>query len=197
MENFLTVSTIFLWIAVLFNLILILSLAKKINSTQLSNLLTVSHKLKRGDKAPTFQAQTVTDKKMIDEDSFRHNQTILLFVSPYCQPCRDKMPYFQSLLPKANRQGWRVLFVSDGTYEDTYRFTQEFGLGTHCVMPSFPHTILWENYGVEGMPFYCLIDSQGVIQSIGQPDPHQNEWKTIVNSWETASPKLDFVATTS
>lgn len=195
METFLITSIVVLWIAVFFNLVLTVNLAKKLNTTLLSNTLSVRHKLQKGDRAPAFHVQTIASKKTITEESFRENKTILLFVSPYCQPCRAKMLFLQSHLTKAVQHGWQVLFISDGAYEDTKHFAQEFGLVWHFAVPLSSKKALWETYGVEGLPFYCHIDEQGTIQSVGQPDQYYEGWKTIVNSWETASPKSLLVPT--
>lgn len=196
MENILVISLVVLWFISFFNIALTLSLSNKLNNKLISNRLTIRHKLQRGDKAPPFHAHTLIDKKNVTETFFSKSHTLLLFVSPYCQPCRDQMAYFKSILPKAKQQSQQVLFVSDGTYEDTQAFAQELGLERHFVVAPRINNPLLENYGIEGMPFYCFIDNHSIIQSVGHPNLNQDEWKAIVDSWETTSPKLDFVPAT-
>jgi peroxiredoxin len=196
MGTFLTVSIAVLWIAVFFNLFLTVRLAQRINTTLVSNSLSLRYKLQKGERAPAFRVQTIAGQKTVTEGNFRRQQTLLIFISPYCQPCRDKMLYFQSQLTNAVQHGWQVLFISDGTSEVTQHFAQEFGLVRHFAVPLSSKKALWEAYGVEGLPFYCHIDKQGIIQSVGQPDHHCDGWKIIVNSWETASPQPLLVPTT-
>lgn len=196
MGTFLTLSIAVLWIAVFFNLFLTVRLAQRINSTLLSSALSLRYKLQKGEKAPAFQVQKIVGQKTVTEINFRRHQTLLIFISPYCQPCRDKMLYFQSQLTKAVQHGWQILFISDGSSKDTQQFAQEFGLSQYFAVPLTSKKALWETYGVEGLPFYCHIDEQGIIQSVGQPDHHYEGWKLIINSWETASPQPLLVPTT-
>lgn len=126
METFLVISSILLWVLLLFNILLTLGLSRRI-----SRQFPKMESLKPGQPAPDFTAWTL-DGEPVTRASYNAQSTALIFVSPHCGPCRDEMPKLETLRPQADSQGISLVLVSDSG-EGIYRRARRCPARTDCA----------------------------------------------------------------
>ncbi|MGB7337412.1 MAG: redoxin domain-containing protein [Phototrophicaceae bacterium] len=108
MQTFLITSAILSWFVILFNLILGLVLVRRFRQ------LDVDHKpevLQSGEKAPNFSLESL-DGGITSLEDYKNQESLMVFVSPSCEPCRAQMPQIEA-------SGTQLLMVSLGDKEQT------------------------------------------------------------------------------
>jgi peroxiredoxin len=179
MARGLVVSSLLLWIVVLFNLLMTLALIRHRNAAPPTPGREV---LKVGQSAPGFTAETLNGEE-VTLSTYAGRAVAFLFIGTHCSPCRTAIPTYEALRPKAMRAGVELILVS---IDDVAR-TQAFAEELHVTLPVLvaPHTSnpFMDDYKGTGTPFYCLVDAQSKVQSTGYPSPDWGEWKTLSESW--------------
>jgi peroxiredoxin len=178
MQQLLLLSTVFLWIVLLFNLVLTLGLVRRSNAAGQS--------LRKGPPAPRFKAQTLQGDD-VTLDSYRGQQVAFLFVGPGCAPCREAVPTYQALAPKARRAGVELVLVSIADEAETRLFVEELNVRMPILMAPRPQNSFMEDYRLAGTPSYCLVDARGKVLSSGFPSAEHGAWKALADSWEAPS----------
>jgi len=134
-----------------------------------------------GETAPDFTAHR-TDGGTVTLSQLRGKVVLLEFWGVWCPPCRASMPHLQELAREFAAKGLIVAAVSTDTAEQTvvdfldangYRdFVSIWEPGGKAGSP------LTQLYGVAsravGIPRTFLLDRQGVIRYVGQPNDLQS-----------------------
>jgi peroxiredoxin len=175
MLDLLLVSSVLLWLVVGLNLLLTLALVRKINSG-------TPRPLKKGQRAPDFTAQTLTGEQ-VTLASYAGRSVALIAVSPSCGPCREALPRYEALAPKARRAGVELLLVSTAPMAESQAFVEELAIHAPLIVAPEPDNSFMRDYKLAGTPSYCLIDAQGKVQSSGFPS--SGEWQALTETWES------------
>lgn len=182
MELVLVVSSILLWILVLLNLLLTLALARRLNAkaSQFGAPADNIPKLELGQPAPDFVAETLNGSQ-VSLASYTGQAAAFIFISPTCSPCREKMPVFNALQPKAKRAGIEIVLVSDSDRAETKKFSDDFTTSLPILIAPRAANPFMVDYKANGTPFYCLLAANGSVQATGFLD---DEWERLTKTWE-------------
>jgi len=184
MELVWVISSILLWILVLLNLLLTLALARRLNArlkvAQSDDPFANIPKLEIGQPAPDFSVETL-DGTQASLASYVRQAVAFIFISPTCGPCREKMPTFNALQPKARRAGVEIVLVSDSDRTETKKFSDDFASSLPFLIAPRENNPFLSDYKAKGTPFYCLVTAQGDVQATGFLD---DEWEALTKTWE-------------
>lgn len=113
-----------------------------------------------GLKAPNFTT-TLFDGSSVDLRSFEGKFVILNFWASYCAPCRDEMPFFQTLSEKY--ADLTVLAVN--TIEVSPEAARQFAadLGLDFPLGTDARNQISRQYDVKGLPVTYVLGRDGVI----------------------------------
>ena len=179
METILLISSVLLWIILIFNLLTTFALVKKINQlfSYPSKQLDL---LENGQIAPDFTVETLDGNKVRLND---YNEEIaLVFVSPDCSPCKDEMPRLDILYPKARRAGVELSIVSLADADSTRSYVEELEFKAPVLVAPRRQNSLSDHYKIPDTPSYYVIDKNRKIKSGGFLD---DNWQMLTNSWES------------
>ncbi|MFQ3537185.1 MAG: cytochrome c biogenesis protein CcdA [Aggregatilineales bacterium] len=113
-----------------------------------------------GLKAPNFTV-TLFDGTTVDLRSFEGKVLILNFWASYCAPCRDEMPFFQTLSEKYPDLALLAVNTIEVNPQAARQFAAEldlrFPLGTDA------DNRIGRQFGVQGLPTTYIIGRNGVI----------------------------------
>ncbi len=114
-----------------------------------------------GQTAPAFQAQLVIGQQ-ISLESLRGKVVILNFWATWCGPCREEMPYFQTLEQKYGKKDLQVLAIDFQEKSETItKFTDKLGLKLDIGLD--PKGEINRLYGVNQYPVSYVIGRDGAI----------------------------------
>lgn len=181
METTLIVSSILLWLTVLFNLFLTFALIRRSNA-QAKPLPPGG--LDAGTQAPNFTAQTL-DGKTITLADYQGRKLALIFFSVACQACRDLLSQFKRMEAEAQQIGVNLLLVSRDEREATEALMAEIDMHLPVLIAPRPGHPFFDEYKVVHTPFYCFINPQGQVQASGLPVVQAGEWKALTTAWDT------------
>lgn len=188
MDTLLLVSSVFLWIVVLLNLVLTLALVRRVNATS-NRAPDLQAGPPSGAKAPDFNANTVNGEAVM-LPAYAGHPTTFVFISPNCEPCRELLPALNVLAPQAREAGTALVLVSDGTREETIALVQEMELHLPVLIAPRTENTFFADYQITMTPSYCSLDKQGVVLSAGYPGPPSKPWQTLTASWSQRSAVL-------
>lgn len=180
MEVALIVSSVLLWIVLLFNLLLTLALVRRTNANTKQNISTSG--LKTGQQAPGFTAQTL-EGETVALATYAGRKVAFLFVSTHCKPCRDLLPTIENLRPGATNAGVELVLVMSDEMEQTRSFVAEQHIQTPVLVAPRDSNTFHTDYQVKGTPSFCLVDEQGKVQAAGYPSMEWGSWKDLAASW--------------
>lgn len=176
MQTFLITSAILSWFVILFNLILGLVLVRRFRQ------LDVDHKpevLQSGEKAPNFSLESL-DGGITSLEDYKNQESLMVFVSPSCEPCRAQMPQIKALASQIEASGTQLLMVSLGDKEQTREFIDEFEMGCPVLISEYGGSFA-TNYKVPGTPAYYYINKKGIINGGGFFD---KDWLSLTKKWD-------------
>jgi methylamine dehydrogenase accessory protein MauD len=169
MNAFLLVSTITLWLAVLFFAFLLLGTLRALGllSWRLEQLQATTPSrlgrdgLKIGKKAPDFTLPSVTNGELSLHD-FAGRRVVLVFTQSACAPCHAISPELNCLHDKGEH---KVIVVNNGGPEELRKWAAETG-ARYPVLAQEKFS-LSKRYQVFATPFAFFINEQGIITSKG------------------------------
>ena len=166
-----------LWAVSLFSLILSLALARKLSPGSSRG------GLKKGSKAPAFSAVTVDgeERSLVD---YEGKKALFIFISPHCGSCRQQMPQYEYLFPKARRLGVELVLVSIAGLDETRSYIEETNTHIPVLVAPFESNNFVRDYNAMGTPFFLLVDENGKVGPSGFPIKEQDEWKALVETWD-------------
>ena len=175
MQEFFITNTVVSWIVIIFNLLVSLALVRRLREVNKGNELDI---LKVGTQAPDFSLPTLDGKTATLAD-YANQESLMVFVSPTCNPCRAHMSSLKELFPRIEADGIRPLIISLGAKDETLAFMEEYQMQTPVFVAEYGSTFA-SDYKVAGTPSYYHIDKKGQISAGGFFD---NSWTTLIQKW--------------
>lgn len=163
-QELLVASQVALWVVVLLQLILLLGLAREMGVIRVrlgpQGALMSDVGLEIGDPAPDFETLEIPSNRTVPFRAEGVRQTLLVFVSPDCTPCKHLLKSMDPVW-----EGWqrttRVTVVCEG---NDAQVRGVFGkLGLRMSMFTDPLSKIRELYGQPPTPFAYLIGSDGTV----------------------------------
>jgi len=121
-----------------------------------------------GDEAPNFELVQVNDNHestKVNLSELKGQGVMLNFWGTWCAPCREEMPYMESLYPEYKEKGVQIVAVNlDQSELKVDQFIEEFNL-TFPV----PHDVrdeVRELYGIGPLPSTVFINPEGIIDDV-------------------------------
>jgi peroxiredoxin len=181
LETLLLISSVLLWLVVLGNLLLTLTVIRRIN-TGSPRERTALTGLRIGEEAPPFSACTRDGqtKTLID---YAGRATALVFIAPGCGACRALLPTLEKLDPRAQQSKAELLLICDGDEEQTRTLVASFALRFPVLLAPRNDNPLFQDYQVHGTPSYYLLNEHGQIQASGHPGSHDQQWQNLIETW--------------
>jgi peroxiredoxin len=176
MDTLLIISSVLLWAAVFFNLLLTLALVRRMN-----RMFPDITFLEAGSQAPDFIAER-PDGEKVTLATFARRKVALLFIGPACSSCIQKLPDWEALGPKARKKGVDLVLVSLADAAETQEFVQKYSIQLPILIMPRGNAAFVTNYKIAGTPQYCVVDEQGKVQSsafIGK------EWEQLTQEWSS------------
>lgn len=176
METALIISSILLWLVVIWNVLLTLALVRKSKS---ANAPTG---LKAGQKAPEFSAQML-DGEQVSLATYSGRKVAFLFSLNWCGHCRKEAPIWDTLASKAAQAGVELVLANYGSVKATRAFVKKLCPHLSALAVTRANSSFFKDYNVNSTPAYCLIDEQGIVQAAGSQDKDSGEWERLIESW--------------
>jgi methylamine dehydrogenase accessory protein MauD len=189
MDNILLISNLILWVFVIGLTLLVFALTRQIGvlyeRVAPAGALMINKKLESGAIAPTVQVQDINTGNTVDIGGRQDRSQLLFFLSPTCPVCKTLLPMLRSV--KAAESDWLdIVFASDGEMNEHREFIAQQGLGSDVYVSS---EILGKQYGVSKLPFAVLIDTSGVVASLGLVNSREH-FESLFESMESGIPSL-------
>ena len=133
--------------------------------------------LQVGQQAPDFTL-TLLDERVVSLSDYRGKIVVLNFWATWCQPCTEKMPYFQEVTE--SRDDAVILAVDFAEpHETVAAFAEENGL-------TFPIALDTDGavnrlYNIRAYPTTYILDTEGIIHSIPFAEGQVNA--ATINRW--------------
>lgn len=168
MIEFLIVSNILIWLAMVAGAILLLGLTRQVGllherSAPLGAMVT-DHGPDIGEKSPIFNVLDFYEEAVqIGGQSVAGKLSLLLFMSPTCPMCNKVLPTAKLL---AQEEDLDIVFISDGEREDHERFIKEHPK----LLESIPYVVsstIGMQLQVGKIPYAILLDHEGTIKAKG------------------------------
>jgi len=166
--DFLLLSNIILWIAVIALGLVVFALTRQIGvlyeRVAPAGALAVNQNLEVGQLAPELSLQTLSSEMItVGGVNDGNKSQLILFISPDCPVCKTLLPAIKSAA-SAESNWIELVLASDGHNQDHSGYVKQYGL------QAFPYVIselLGKTYGVAKLPYAVLIDETGNIASMG------------------------------
>lgn len=133
-----------------------------------------------GEDAPPFAAKTLNNKT-VTHNSYKGRTVLLLFISPVTR-CRNAISIYTALAPKIAEAGVAVTLVSSVGMKTTRTLVKELSIRLPMLVAPRATNTFFNDYHVLSTPFYCLVNAQGKIQSMGHLDTRGEEWEMLVET---------------
>lgn len=162
-------NSVLLWVVVLLNLLLSVGLIRRLKkmSEMMSGFGDMDVGLEAGEKAPDFKAETISGESISLAD-FARKAVSLVFVSPECSPCVDKLPTLNALRPRAEQAGVELLLVSTGgTKEKLAELAEKYNLTLPILVAPMESNSFAEDYKAFATPSYCTLSPDGNVKEAG------------------------------
>jgi len=178
LETVLVISSVLLWLIVLANVFLTLALIRRLNRTGSTAL---EGGLKAGTTAPAFTAQTLQGATRSLAD-YIGRAVVLIFLSPNCGPCRERLPMLQKTAVEASTDGVEFVLVSGGSLEETQSWQQEATIQLPLLVATQDQNPFFKDYEITSTPSFCLLDPDGRVRGAGIVGLVFEEWKDVTRS---------------
>lgn len=189
MDQIVLMSTILLWVIVILNLFLTLAVIRTFNTRTKKNASQSSvGGLEIGKLAPNFVAETLHGQE-VTLATYAGRSIVLIFFGTNCPPCRESIPNYEAWGLKAKQSGISFVLVSVDNKQLTQAFVEEFTLGLTILVAPSSNNPFMRDYKIDGTPSYCMLDSNGIVESTGIPNLNVASWKKIINQWSNSKLK--------
>ena len=125
-----------------------------------------------GDRAPGFAADSLSGGRVSLSD-YRGSVVLLEFWASWCAPCKDSMPFLETLAQKYREKGLVVVGLSVDRNPDRARQYLADGGYANLVplweSPTAAPTAVHTLYEVDGIPRIVVVDREGIIRFNGHP----------------------------
>jgi peroxiredoxin len=165
-EASLIVSSLLLWMIVIFNLFLTLALVRRLNNVRPREKLDPG--LSAGEIAPDFTAQTLSGET-VTRSMYAGRRVAFVFISAHCVPCHDLVLQLESLTSQAAQAGVEVVLVSSDKQEETRAFIEQKKIHLPVLVAPHEANAFFADYRSPGTPAYCFVNADGKVHSAGIP----------------------------
>lgn len=125
--------------------------------------LTSLQQLKKGKKAPFFEAENINGEKM-DVEDFKGKLTYIDVWATTCEPCIKEMPALKKLESKFKNVNFVSLSIdSKGFYDRWKGVIKEKELTEESQFINFKDKKFGMDYVISGIPRYIVLDKEGQI----------------------------------
>jgi len=183
-ETTLLISSILLWLMLLFNLFLTFALIRRTHATSLPH-----SGLAAGTQAPDFRAQTL-DGETKTLASYLGHRTVFVFFSVHCQPCRTLLAQLGQTQEQVQQAGGELILVSGDEQAETEAFVAELNLPFPVLLAPRPVNAFFSAYQIVHTPSHCFLTAQGTVQASGVPVVRSGSWQALSELWEARLPVL-------
>lgn len=157
-----------LWVLIILHSLVLLGVVRIVYQLQQNGAISHDAGMSAGQEAPEFSAVDLKGVPVNSSDFFGH-LTALLFVSPDCASCKsileDDMGYLNY------KAGNNVILICRAGQQACRELAEQYELKLPVIVDE-DHQ-LSDLYRIAGVPMAVLINSDGRIQSYGQP--HRQE----------------------
>lgn len=186
-----------LWAVVLLNLLLTLRIVMWLRSVQETQRRDAEREnlpeLPVGEPAPDFRVRELSGRTVRLAD-YAGSETVLVFVSPHCGPCRREMPDLVGLgAAGQERLGARLVLVSDSsaaetqTWVDGIRQQDKVEVDLPILVAPQQSSELQTLYNPRAVtPYFCQLDSEGKVVARGLLN--RGVWSALRRRWEGERP---------
>lgn len=179
MQPILVTNLVLLWLVVLLNLLLTIALIRRFNRMSLFADMDVG--LEKGSLAPDFQAETLTGETVTLAD-YARKVVSLIFISPHCSPCLEKMPKLNALAAKAKQAGVELLLVNtDGDKAETATFVEKHNVALPVLIAPSESNSFVRDYKADATPSFCILNKDSYVEAAGVFEPDWEE--QLVRAW--------------
>lgn len=117
----------------------------------------------------------------------RERGLLLIYVSPHCSTCTALLPSAKSFMREVAEQVEGAWVMVLGTDETQIAYARRYGLD---VAPVFSEQRMPPGFRLEGAPFACWIDGQGIVRAKGMVN-HREHLESLARAVETGHPSMD------
>jgi len=184
LETLLLISSALLWLIVLGNLLLTLTVIRRMNAGSPGEKRTLTG-LSTGEAAPPFSARTLDGQTKTLAD-YAGRATALVFMASGCGACKTLLPTLEKLDPQVQQSKTELALVFDGDEEQIRALVEPFALRFPVLLAPRNDNALFQDYQVHGTPAYYLLDEHGQIRASGHPGSDQ-QWQKLTEAWTSPS----------
>jgi methylamine dehydrogenase accessory protein MauD len=116
--------------------------------------------LEVGTEAPDFTLPDTNDSTVSLGD-FAGQRVLLAFSSTHCSACKETYPHLKVF--SESREDVQVVMISEGSAEENQQLVQAQGFAFPVLPVSGWDDEVMLDYQVPGVPFFYVIDGEGVI----------------------------------
>ena len=197
MDNILLISNLILWVFVIGLTILVFALTRQIGvlyeRVAPAGALMMNKKLETGAVAPQVTVEDINSGSTLTIGAGGERPQLLFFLSPDCPVCKSLLPMLKSIR-SAESDCLDVVLASDGELQAHRDYIAQHNLAGDIYVSS---EILGKQYAVSKLPYAVLIDSKGLIASLGLVNSREH-FESLFESMERGIPSLQaYMATAS
>jgi peroxiredoxin len=183
MESIYMINFILLWLMLLLNLLLSISLIRRLNTLQGDRVTG----LEAGALAPEIDALTLSGET-VSVKNYRGKKVAFFFVSPACTPCREVVSKLHQFDAAAHELGIEITLVSAGDHKETENWVVEMNIKLPILVAPPGRNHFFNDYKIRGTPSFCWIDNNGVVLSAGYLNFEEGIWKELSSASEALKP---------
>lgn len=162
----LVVSSIFLWLLVLVNVLLTVAIIRRLNHMS-SMPPDLAEGLAKGSVAPPFSAETLSGE-VVTLANYTRKAVSFVFISPHCGPCVDALATINTLATKAHKAGIEMVLVSTGgKKQETAALVQKHQVTVPLLYAPYEENSFAHDYKADSTPFYCVVNQHSRVESSG------------------------------
>lgn len=171
MTSLLLLNAIATWGVLIFNILLLVGLIKRVNqlagnTPSNKERVLAEAQTRQGEPAPPFTA-TDANGEAVTLDEYAGQTLTLLFMSATCQPCIEKIPALNAHYHNGNAPDHQFLVVDTSLDEDKNALVEKHGLQIPLVHAPYFENSLATDYGANSTPYFVTITPQGTIHAAG------------------------------
>jgi peroxiredoxin len=136
-----------------------------------------------GKKAPDFSCEDINGKKYSLSD-FKGKYIFIDFWATWCRPCREETPGMKALFGKY-KDNKNIVIISlsiDKNKEEWKKVIKDESMNWIQLHTS-PDSKILEEYQVDGIPKFVLIDKEGKIINPDSPRPSDNNLIKLLDKY--------------
>lgn len=158
------------------------ALKSRITDEDLLNKINESYEsmkgLVKGNPSPSFEFKSVDDK-MVSLSELKGKNVYIDVWATWCGPCKMEIPHLQKLEEDYHDKNIEFVSISVDVPEDEQKWRDMIAdkdlKGIQLISDNGWETDFVENYLINGIPRFILLDSEGNIITADAPRPSSNE----------------------